>query len=143
LSGPALICYRYLHNPHTTAMRPIRWKSRYRTGDPEQDRENQGLAQCINTIIEASREKDHCREIEDLLAGMVERAEVAMDTHRPPGEIKGELRTALLENLPLPSHDTAACHRCGFCDLAQEKARESLQERTECLGEALRPRTPK
>ena len=48
-------------------MRPLRWKSRYQTGDGEADRRNRAFVDCLNSLINAAGQREHCREMEDFI----------------------------------------------------------------------------
>ena len=49
-------------------MRPLRWKSRYHTGDAEADRRNRAFLDCLNTLIAGAGQREHCREMEDFIS---------------------------------------------------------------------------
>ena len=48
-------------------MRPLRWKSRYQTGDAETDRRNRKFIDCFNSLINAAGKREHCQEMEEFI----------------------------------------------------------------------------
>jgi len=41
-------------------MRPLRWKRHYQVGNTEIDRGNREFFDCLNSLIEAARKREHC-----------------------------------------------------------------------------------
>lgn len=119
-------------------MQPLRWKGRYRSGDAETDRLNKAVVQCLNTLIEASRKREHCREMEDLLSTLVEQAETLLRQSGQAKNIRDTLRDQLMAQLPLPNYATQSCHSCGLCDLAEMQVAEHLEPPAQCLAIQLR-----
>jgi hypothetical protein len=114
-------------------MRPLRWKSRYRTGNPETDRRNRTFVDCLNSLIEAAGQREHCREMEDLVSGFS--AEVEQLLLERPGDrdLGAEFGHRLRAALPLSAYGGSSCRQCGLCDLAQRKVAEHLDIAAQCL----------
>jgi hypothetical protein len=114
------------------AMHALRWKSRFRSGNADIDRDNKAVVECLNSLIDATRQRQHCREIEDLLEEMAEQADTLLSTGEQ--EVRAVLRTHLMAKLPLPNYQTQSCHTCGICDLAQAQIASHLQAPAQCLA---------
>ena len=112
----------------------LRWKRRYQTGDIRRDTENKQLTQCLNNFVEASRAREHCQDMEEVIGGLVHDADQALRHQRPRNEIAAGLRHALRDALPLASYQTAACKRCGICELIKAEGGEQLASSAKCLG---------
>jgi hypothetical protein len=114
-------------------MRPLRWKSRYQTGDAETDRRNRAFVDCLNSLITAAGQREHCRELEEFIEGFSSEADRIL-RERPAGDdLSAELGRRLLAALPLGSYGSAACRSCGLCDLAQKRIAEHLEAPAGCL----------
>ena len=57
-------------------MRPLRWKSRYHTGDAEADRRNRAFVDCLNSLITSAGQREHCQEMEDFIGRFSSRFQV-------------------------------------------------------------------
>jgi len=114
-------------------MRPLRWKGRYQTGDAEVDRRNRAFVDCLNRLIEAAGQREHCREMEDFIAGFSAEAERALQGHAGTADLGAEFARRLLTSLPLDPYGSPACRQCGLCDLAQERIAEHLETPVRCL----------
>jgi hypothetical protein len=114
-------------------MRPLRWKSRYQTGDAEADRRNRAFVDCLNGLIKAAGQREHCREMEDFLARFVAEAEEALRQGAADRDLGAEFGRRLLAALPLAPYGGTACRQCGLCDLARDKVAEHLEAPVECL----------
>jgi hypothetical protein len=114
-------------------MRPLRWKSRYQAGDPEIDRRNRAFVDCVNSLINAAGQREHCREMEDFIERFGAQAEQALREGATNGDLSIEFGRRLSDSLPLGPYGSNACRKCGLCDLAQEKIAEHLEAPTQCL----------
>lgn len=121
-------------------MKPLRWKRQYQSGDPEQDRKNRDLTHCLNTLMEASRQREHCHDVEDLMERLADQADDLLRQGCERDTIEQTLRPILRDNLPLPSYETAACHNCGICDMARAKLASHLEAPAKCFDTAVLPR---
>ncbi len=120
-------------------MKPLRWKKQYASADPAQDAENRALTQCLNTLLEASRQRDHCQEVEDLMGRMTDQTDRLLRAGYPRTAIEQALRPLLHNDLPLPTYASAACHDCGVCDMARGKLAAHLEAPARCFDTALLP----
>jgi hypothetical protein len=114
-------------------MRPLRWKNRYLTGQAETDQHNKTFVECLNNLMNATRQREHCREIEDFLDQLAHNADALLE-RRENSEIAQAMRARLLGALPLPTRHTASCHDCGICELAEQKVAEHLEAPAQCLN---------
>jgi len=114
-------------------MRPLRWKGRFQTGDAQIDRRNRGFVDCLNGLIGAAGQREHCHEMEEFMAGFVGDAEEILKGGPKDRDLAGEFGARLRSSLPLPPFGSPACRKCGLCDLAQEKIAEHLDGPTQCL----------
>ena len=101
-------------------MRPLRWKARYRTGDAETDRRNRGFVDCLNSLITAAGQREHCREMEDFMEGFVAEAEKALGEGTDDRDLGAAFGRRLLASLPLDPYGSSSCRQCGLCDLANQ-----------------------
>lgn len=114
-------------------MRPLRWKSRYQTGDAEVDRRNRAFVDCLNTLIHSAGQREHCREMEEFIGRFTAEAEQVLVERPADQDLRAEFAHRLLEALPLGPYGGSACRQCGLCDLAREKIAEHLEPPAECL----------
>ena len=114
-------------------MRPLRWKSRYQTGDTETDRRNRAFVDCLNSLIKAAAQGEHCQEMEEFIARFVAEAERILRDDPSDRDLGAEFGRRLLAALPLDAYGGTACRQCGLCDLAQQKIAGNLQIPAECL----------
>jgi hypothetical protein len=116
-----------------TNMRPLRWKSRYATGNAEVDRRNRGFVDCFNSLIEAAGRREHCREMEELIGRFSVEAEQRLRDRPAEGDLGAELGRWLMNALPLGAYGSTACRQCGLCDMARQKVADHLKAPAECL----------
>ena len=114
-------------------MRPLRWKGRYQTGDGEVDRRNRAFVECLNGLIAAAGQREHCQEMEDLIAGFAAEVERRLDERHSEGDLAEEFGRRLRAALPLSAYGGTSCRKCGLCDLAQQKAAEHFEASARCL----------
>lgn len=114
-------------------MRPLRWKSRYQTGDAEVDRRNHAFVDCLNTLIHSAGQREHCREMEEFIGRFTADAEQVLASGPGDQDLRPEFARRLLDALPLGPYGGNACRQCGLCDLAKEKIAEHLEPPAECL----------
>ena len=114
-------------------MRALRWKSRYRAGNAEIDGRNRAFVDCINSLIKATGQREHCQEMEEFITRFSARAEEALGEHSTDVDLSADFGRRLSESLPLGTYGSAACRKCGLCDLAQQKIAEHLEVPARCL----------
>ena len=114
-------------------MRPLRWKSRFQTGNTETDRQKRAFFDCLNSLITAAGHREHCQEMEDFLGRNLTQAEQALLQPATTPDLGQAFARQLLASLPLRPYGSPACRQCGLCDLAQQKVAEHLQAPAECL----------
>jgi hypothetical protein len=114
-------------------MRPLRWKSRYHTGDAEADRRNRAFLDCLNTLIAGAGQREHCREMEDFISRFSAEAEQRLTERPEHADLSAEFGRRLLASLPLEPYGGTSCRQCGLCDLAKEKIAEHLEAPADCL----------
>ena len=117
-------------------MRPLRWKSQYRTGNAETDKRKRAFVDCVNKLIEGADQREHCREMEDFIGALSRDAEAYLEDQSAERDPKQEFGHRLLAALPLSPHGGTACRECGLCDLAMEKIAEHLEAPAQCLFES-------
>ncbi|MGE5153005.1 MAG: hypothetical protein ACM3ST_03225 [Bdellovibrio bacteriovorus] len=116
-------------------MRPLRWKSRYQTGDAETDRRNRAFVDCLNTLIRHAGEREHCREMEEFIERFAAEAEQMLLERQTGRDLSTDFAHRLLASLPLPPFGGTSCRQCGLCDLAQQKIAAHLEPSVQCLFE--------
>ncbi|NCA90609.1 MAG: hypothetical protein EOM92_17440, partial [Gammaproteobacteria bacterium] len=99
-------------------MRPLRWKSRYQTGDAETDRQKRAFFDCLNSLVTAAGHREHCQEMEDFLGRNLAQAEQALLDPAPNPQLGPNFARQLLGALPLSPYGSPACRECGLCGLA-------------------------
>ena len=114
-------------------MRPLRWKSRYRTGDVELDLRNREFVDCLNSLIDAAGQREHCGEMEDIIQRFSLEAEQMLLDPEETSDLRMEFGRRLSAALPLSPYGSNACRQCGLCDLIQPKIAAHLQAPAECL----------
>ncbi len=114
-------------------MRPLRWKTRYQTGDAETDRRNRAFVDCLNTLIHDAGQREHCREMEQLIQKFAAEAEQVLLERQTGRDLGADFARRLLTSLPLGTHGTTSCRQCGLCDLAQQKIAAHLEAPVQCL----------
>jgi len=114
-------------------MRPIRWKSRYIQNNPDIDTRNKRLVGCFNQLIAAADKKEHCQEMEQFLTAMSLELETDLQQNQVSAKIEDSLVNRMVKTLPLQPYGSAACRKCGLCDIAQAKIAEHLRDPINCL----------
>jgi hypothetical protein len=114
-------------------VRPLRWKSRYQTGDPEADRRNRAFVDCLNGLITAAGQREHCREMEDFIYQFSAEVEQLLQAHPAHCDLSAAFGRRLRDSLPLSPYGSTACRQYGLCDLAQQEIAEHLEAPAQCL----------
>ena len=114
-------------------MRPLRWKSRYKTGDAEIDRRNREFVDCLNSLITAAGQREHCQEMEDFIGEFSIEAEKKLRDRAAKGDLGVELGRRLSASLPLSTYGSISCRQCGLCDIARQKIADHLKAPAQCL----------
>ena len=114
-------------------MRPMRWKSRYRIGNVAADRRNRAYVDCLNSLITALGQREHCREMEDFVDRCSSEADEILQAHPADRDLNHELGHRLLASLPLDPFGGNACRKCGLCEVKQKKVAKHLEDPVQCL----------
>ena len=114
-------------------MRPLRWKRRYQTGDAEVDRRNRAFVDCLNSLIHAAGEREHCQEIEDFIGQFSTAAAQSLRDRRTGEDLSAKFGRRLLDSLPLKTYGGSSCRQCGLCNLAEQRVAEHLEAPVQCL----------
>ncbi len=115
-------------------MKNLRWKTRYLTGQGTLDQQNRALVECLNGLITATKQREHCQEIETLLEEIATTLEGLLADAPETADLIAKVRGPLLDALPLPTRKTPACRKCDICDLAEQKVAQHIHSSTQCLG---------
>ena len=111
-------------------MKPIRWKSKYLTGLPDIDQRHRALTDILNDLAKESGKVEHCQDMNELHARLVETAEGSLSHPKPSSSdeaqtemqrYQGEIRQLLKTSLPLPAKSGSACRHCGLCDQLDQR----------------------
>jgi hypothetical protein len=114
-------------------MRPLRWKNRFRTGDGAADARNRAFVDCVNKLINAADQREHCQEMEDFIGQFTNEAEKVLQEPPADRDLSREFGRRLLAALPLGPYGGNACRKCGLCDLAKEQIEAHLEAPAQCL----------
>jgi hypothetical protein len=114
-------------------VRPLRWKNRYRTGDAESDRRNRAFVGCLNSLIEAAGQREHCREMEEFIERFSDDAARVLNDNPRDRDLSAEFGHRLLASVPLETYGAPACRKCGLCDLAEKRIAAHLEVPARCL----------
>jgi len=114
-------------------MRPLRWKGRFRTGNASADRRNRAFVDCLNKLIDATGQREHCREMEDLIDQVSSEAEKILQERPADRDLKQEFGSRLLASLPLDPCGGNACRKCGLCQIEQGQVPAHLEVPAQCL----------
>jgi hypothetical protein len=120
-------------------MRLLRWKDRFRTGDVAADRRNRAFVDCLNKLINASSQRERCREVEELIEQFRFEAEQTLRERPANRDLKHEFGSRLLSSLPLSPFGGPACRECGLCNLELKQVTEQLEAPGRCLFEKRNP----
>ena len=120
-------------------MRALRWKGRFRTGDASADRRNRAFVDCLNRLIRAAGQREHCWEMEDLIGQLSSEADNILQEGPIDRDLKKEIGSRLLASLPLSPFGGNACRECGLCAVNQEKVADHLKIPGQCLFEQRNP----
>jgi hypothetical protein len=120
-------------------MRQLRWKGRFRTGNVLADQRNRTFVDCFNKLVNAAGQREHCREMEELIDRFSAEAEKTLQQRPADRDLKQEFGSRLLAALPLDTCGGNACRKCGLCHLEQERAPAHLEVPARCLFERSDP----
>ena len=123
-------------------LRLLRWKNRYLTGDEIVDQQNKKLFSCVNQLLGAADQREHCEEMTGLLSSLSKSVENKLKSQAQEDK-NAEFREQLIQKLPLDTYRTTACRHCGLCELAQAKIAEHLEAPLQCLAERWQQEKPK
>jgi hypothetical protein len=116
-------------------MRLLRWKGRFRTGDISADRRNRAFVDCLNKLINAASQREHCREMEELIDQFSSEAEQTLQERPATRDLKQEFGNRLSASLPLDPFGGNACRKCGLCEVEGGQIPEHLEVSAQCLFE--------
>lgn len=116
-------------------MHPLRWKGRFGTGDASADKRNRAFVDCLNRLINAAGQREHCCEMEDLIGQFSSEADNILQERPVDRDLKQEFGSRLLASLPLSPFGSNACRKCGLCAAKQEKVADHLEIPGQCLFE--------
>ncbi len=116
-------------------MRALRWKGRFRTGDASADRRNRAFVDCLNRLIRAAGQREHCWEMEDLIGQLSSEAGNILQEGPIDRDLKQVFGSRLLASLPLSPFGGNACRKCGLCAENLEKVADHLEIPGQCLYE--------
>lgn len=113
-------------------MRPLRWKSRYLTGDAGLDARSRALVDALNETAADAKRVEHCQDFEDFSARIAEHAQGMLEQLRGAEAVVAverceyELGRVLETGLPLAARGTPACTDCCLCSLLEKRTRAWL-----------------
>lgn len=113
--------------------RSIRWKSRYKTGDAGVDRRNRAFVDCLNSLVKAAGQREHCQEMDDFIGRFSADAEEILEGRPTDRDLSVEFGERLRASLPLETFKGTSCRQCGLCDLVEERIAEHLVASARCL----------
>ena len=115
-------------------MKNLRWKGRYLTGNIEIDQQNREFVDCLNGFVNATKQREHCQDIEKLLDDSLNKLESHLAAD-PQAIIEiNQIKTELISAFPMPTRDTPACRKCDICDLAEQRIAQHIKSTAKCLG---------
>jgi len=110
---------------HTSAMKAIRWKKRYLTGDSRLDERNKALVALLADLRDELSKKEHCHEINELTERLSDltKQRLSESAKGPESgtEYDAAIRNLLKNDFPLASLSTPACRECGLCDFEEDR----------------------
>lgn len=115
-------------------MKILRWKGRYLTGNSEIDQQNREFIDCLNGFINATKQREHCQEIENLLEDSATKLENHLALEPQSTAKILQIKTDLIKSLPMPTRNTPACRKCDICDLAEQRIAQHIKHSARCLG---------
>ncbi|CAK0754374.1 hypothetical protein CCP3SC1_2340001 [Gammaproteobacteria bacterium] len=121
-------------HPNEVTMKIIRWKGRYLTGETGVDQRNRALVDCLNGFINATKQREHCQDVENLLNDLAVKLEGILTKDPMVADLIAQIRDSLMESLPLPTRKTPACRKCDICDLAEQRIAQHIHASVQCLG---------
>ncbi len=120
-------------------MRPLRWRSRFRTGDASADRRNRAFVDSLNRSINAAGQREHCQEMEDFFNQFSSEADRILQERPADRDLNHEFGRRLLASVPLAPFGGNACRKCGLCDADQQQIAEHLEVPAQYLFERSDP----
>jgi len=115
-------------------MKTLRWKNRYLTGNTGIDQQNRALVDCLNGFISATKQREHCQDIENLLEDLSVKLESILTEDPVVADLIAQIKIPLISALPLPTRQTPACRKCDICDLAEQRIAQHIHSSVQCLG---------
>jgi hypothetical protein len=120
-------------------MRPLRWKGRFRTGNALADRSNRAFVDCLNKLINAAGQREHCHEMEELIDQFSSEAEKTLQERPADRDLKQEFGSRLLASLPLRSLWRQCLPQVWPCQIEQGQVPAHLEAPAQCLFDRRSP----
>lgn len=129
-------------------MRPLRWKSKYRTGMSAIDNRNRILVDTLNAVAAEANRVEHCQDLNDFFSKianlteslLIKLRESAVDTGGQVKLFENELHKLLESELPLLARGTPACTDCCMCSLLEKRTKawlgEAFTNRAQCVSKS-------
>ena len=117
-------------------MRYLRWKRNYLSGFPALDHPKQALYETLQTLQTEMEQKEHCRDMTDLMVELNGQARSLFETkagscRQAEGlivEHSSTIQQTLERHLPLTALETPACRDCAICAHTGVALRDWLQQ---------------
>ena len=74
---------------------------------------------CLSTLIHNAGQREHCREMEELIERFAAEAEQILPERQAGRELSGDFAHHLLARLPQAPYGGTSCRQCGLCRRAQ------------------------
>jgi hypothetical protein len=115
-------------------MKRMRWKGGYVSGDEVVDARNRALVGMLEGFAQELGRKEHCQDMNELYADLVELAGRHLETDpvalgQDGGAGRVEVAEVIRSRFPLAALSTPACKSCGLCDQLEAPIRDWLGER--------------
>jgi hypothetical protein len=126
-------------------MRPLRWKSKYRTGLSSIDNRNRDLVDTLNAVAAEANRVEHCQDLNDFFSQISNFTEdmLIKSSVDVAGEVElfeNELHRLLESKLPLLARGTPACTDCCMCSLLEKRTKawlgDTFTNRAQCVSES-------
>jgi hypothetical protein len=90
-------------------------------------------------LINASSQRERCREVDELIDQFRSEAEQTLRERPANRDLKQEFGSRLLASLPLRPFGGPACRACGLCNLERKQVPANLEAPGRCLFEKPNP----
>ena len=109
-------------------IRPIRWKNKFSTGQPEVDQRVKALVDIFNGSLSESSQVEHCQDLTEVHQCLLNHIETVL-AHLDDPDIQSNeqaVREILSTEFPLPARDKPACRHCDQCDQLEQRLKQWL-----------------